>query len=401
MHGVKRSRIAPEAAEAKRLKELSKIDLYTLLQDDVLSRKRAKEYTHEALKRTTEMLDLNPEFYTIWNYRRQILLHGLFPSTYVQARVARASAYVSLRPPTEIMTLLSSDLRLTMAYLKVHPKVYWIWNHRKWCLENVPLGPGEAGTAEGDGWRNECWKVELMVVEKMLDADSRNFHAWDYRRYILASLPPSFLPARTPRDELAYTTKKIESNFSNFSAWHCRTKILGGLWESLSAAEVLHQKDQGESSRAMAGRRSYWSAEFELVTQALWTDPADLSGWLYHRWLVGTGASSTFALVNADEETLEPKEDLLRRELQSIQDLHKAEPDSKWCLNAVSHYTLLLSRLPSTSEEEQEALRGEAKAVLKQLEEVDSDRKKRYADLGTSTFPSRDALLMRRPAKQY
>lgn len=31
------------------------------------------------------------------------------------------------------------------------------------------------------------------------------------------------------------------------------------------------------------------TAEFELVTQALWTDPGDQSGWLYHRWLVGTG----------------------------------------------------------------------------------------------------------------
>ena len=28
--------------------------------------------------------------------------------------------------------------------------------------------------------------------------------------------------------------------------------------------------------------------EFELVTQALWTDPGDQSGWIYHRWLIGT-----------------------------------------------------------------------------------------------------------------
>jgi hypothetical protein len=31
--------------------------------------------------------------------------------------------------------------------------------------------------------------------------------------------------------------------------------------------------------------------EFELVTQALWTDPGDQSGWIYHRWLIGTSAS--------------------------------------------------------------------------------------------------------------
>jgi geranylgeranyl transferase type-2 subunit alpha len=54
-------------------------------------------------------------------------------------------------------------------------------------------------------------------------------------------------------------------------------------------------------------------AEFELVTQALWTDPADQSGWLYHRWLIGPS----------------PPEDVLRRELKCIRELHETEPDSK------------------------------------------------------------------------
>lgn len=43
--------------------------------------KKAKDYSPEALKKTTELLDLNPEFYTVWNYRRHILLRGLFPDS--------------------------------------------------------------------------------------------------------------------------------------------------------------------------------------------------------------------------------------------------------------------------------------------------------------------------------
>ena len=50
--------------------------------------------------------------------------------------------------------------------------------------------------------------------------------AWDYRRYVLASMPVR----RSEKAELAYTTKKIEANFSNFSAWHQRTKVLSSLW---------------------------------------------------------------------------------------------------------------------------------------------------------------------------
>jgi len=327
MHGIKRTRLTPQAAEAKRAKELEKIEAYVRLQQDVLALKKARDYSAEALGRTTQLLDQNPEFYTVWNYRRHIILRGLFPSSTVEERVK----------------ILSGDLKLTMAYLQVHPKVYWIWNHRKWCLENVPLGPGET-----EGWRNDFWKMELMVDEKMLDSDARNFHAWSYRRYILASLPSSFTPERTPQDELRYTKKKIESNFSNFSAWHCRTKVLGQLWESLSDEQVTKEKDE----------------EFELVQQALWTDPGDQSGWLYHRWLMGT----------------EPSESLLRRELKSINELHDTEPDMRWCMNALARYSLLLVSLPSISEAERDTLTASANKIYERLIEIDPDRKGRYED---------------------
>ncbi|WOO76776.1 Geranylgeranyl transferase type-2 subunit alpha [Vanrija pseudolonga] len=326
MHGVKRTKVSPEAAEAKRLKELTKIQAYTALEEDVLARKKANDYSPEALKQTTALLDLNPEFYTIWNYRRNILSRGLIPKS----------------TPEEVVALLTADLRLTMAYMKVHPKVYWIWTHRKWCLENVPQGPDDT-----EGWREEFWRTELAVVEKILSVDARNFHAWSYRRYVVGSLPASFTPPRTPADELKYTTKKIEANFSNFSAWHHRTKLLGKEWAALPADKVAAQKDK----------------EFELVTQALWTDPGDQSGWLYHRWLVGTA----------------PTVLVLTREVDNIRELNEAEPDSKWCMNALAHNLLLLAGL--SSEAEAKALRTEAKSLLERLEVIDEDRKERYREL--------------------
>jgi geranylgeranyl transferase type-2 subunit alpha len=88
------------------------------------------------------------------------------------------------RDPVEVVDFLTADIRLTTAYLQSHPKVYWIWNHRKWCLENVPLGPAgaeiiESTTSSGkmdghEGWRNQFWKTELRMLEAMLDADPRN-----------------------------------------------------------------------------------------------------------------------------------------------------------------------------------------------------------------------------------
>ena len=94
-HGVKRARISPQAAEAKRQKEQAKLELYSRLQQEVMAKvrcrsrllsreadraqKQAKEYTLEALQATNNLLDLNPEYYTIWNYRRHILVKGIFP----------------------------------------------------------------------------------------------------------------------------------------------------------------------------------------------------------------------------------------------------------------------------------------------------------------------------------
>lgn len=67
--------------------------------------------------------------------------------------------------------MLSEELAFTMSALKVHPKVYWIWNHRRWCLENIPNAPDEE---DRQAWKNASWEKELTVVEKLLDADPRN-----------------------------------------------------------------------------------------------------------------------------------------------------------------------------------------------------------------------------------
>jgi len=181
------------------------------LTEKVLDRRRAKDYSDKALELTTELLRLNPEFYSIWNYRREIFLKGLFPNSI----------------PGEANRLLQDDLTFTLGALKEHPKVYWIWTHRRWCLERIPEDDSTDEGSDPLRWQRQTWSHELLVVEKILDRDARNFHAWNYRRYILKSMPslgPSSL-TRTPTTELAYTRKKIESNFSNFSAWHQRTNV--------------------------------------------------------------------------------------------------------------------------------------------------------------------------------
>ncbi|EMD38480.1 hypothetical protein CERSUDRAFT_113652 [Gelatoporia subvermispora B] len=338
MHGVKRIRYTKEALEAKRQKDRTKLAEYLALTDEVLTKKKHADWSKAAFDLTTRLLQVNPEFYTVWNYRRDILLNGIFPKT----------------TPVEINDILATDLSFTTAALKLHPKVYWIWNHRRWCLEQVPDGPTEE---DPNGWKQAYWNKELFVVEKMLDVDARNFHAWNYRRVVLGSMPVK----RPLRAELDYTTRKIEANFSNFSAWHQRSKVLATLWEKGELDQVKSKED-----------------EYELVKNAMYTDPNDQSVWIYHRWLVGTGEDY----------------DILIREIGAIQDLLDIQPDSKWCLESLVFYKRALLQYHSArmSAAEQHNLIDQCLEMLETLRTVDPYRRQRYADMRKEVLGARNAI---------
>lgn len=103
---------------------------------------------------------------------------------------------------------------------------------------------------------------------------------------------------RSETSELAYTKRKIESNISNFSAWHQRSKVLTSLWDAgkLDKAKAV---EEGACliciiSNDLLIRQC--PVEFDLVRNAMYTDPNDQSVWIYHRWLVGPGKSCDQAM---------------------------------------------------------------------------------------------------------
>lgn len=102
-----------------------------------------RDTSAEALRVTGDLLAVNPEHYTAWNVRRSILSTQMRNGAEPQRR-----------------WLLEADLELTEHALRSHPKVYWIWNHRKWCLQQSSA--------------TDKWTTELRLVERMLDLDGRN-----------------------------------------------------------------------------------------------------------------------------------------------------------------------------------------------------------------------------------
>lgn len=405
MHGVKRApktAASAEARAARKAKEASKLQSYLDIERTFFTYKRESRKDLTALHHTTTLLTLNPELYTVWNYRREILLHIFGAAVETASKDKGKDVFASLRTDVSASgdsedsdeeerrrirnsELLEDDLTLTEHALRANPKVYWIWNHRMWCLTQYPPPSASTSRAEDMQW---VWNRELKLVEKMLDYDPRNFHGWNCRRAIVHHLALSILPdhvvstqpsfpavlshpdiassdtASSPKKELlalaetelAYALRKIESNFSNFSAWHQRTKLLPHLWtaQQLTQPQIDLRID----------------TELELVKQAMYTDPSDQSVWFYHRWLIDQ------VTEGKQEETSKRKVKVLEEEVATIEELFELEPESKWCAISLAHLHTLLAEVKGAEEGS-----GKAKELLEKLIELDPDREARYKDL--------------------
>ena len=73
-------------------------------------------------------------------------------------------------------------------------------------------------------------------------------------------------------------------------------------------------------------------SELKRTHNGLWVDPADQSTWLYHSWLLG----ETFSLQDGHYSkpilaptSKEEKIEVLRSEIEMLEELLQEEPDSK------------------------------------------------------------------------
>ena len=193
-------------------------------------------YGNNVMNMTTRLLEMNPEYYTVWNYRRLLLRHFFNQAS---SPVPEENAPCDNDRSLIIQQYIVDDLTFLLPLLKKFPKCYWIWNYRTWLLDEASrLLPAAAA--------HQLWQKELLLVGKMLGLDSRNFHGWGYRRKVVAELEKlsansGSAEAPTTEDEFKYTTKMIESNLSNFSAWHRRSKLIPRLLDERNASHSERQ----------------------------------------------------------------------------------------------------------------------------------------------------------------
>jgi geranylgeranyl transferase type-2 subunit alpha len=313
-----------------------------------------RQYTIEVLGLVTKLLSLSPEYYTVWNHRRRIIV----------ALFAKHSADDGPAPKSD--DLIQDDLKLTFGLLRKYPKCYWIWNYRNWVLE---AGETELGTEAG----RDLWSGELQLVNKMLNSDNRNFHAWSYRRIVVSRIERLGIAAEgqttqtLTEPEFNYTTKMIKTNLSNFSAWHNRSTLI---------PRLLRERNADPKAR-----RILLDSELALICEAINTDPFDQSLWFYHQYLM-----SAISPECPSEDLIVPdlsdgeRQKYYEHELEYIKDILGDEKDCKWIYEGLLYLATVYLRVESgtkafTTEDMQ--------SWLEELKRLDPLRKGRWDDVGT------------------
>ncbi|CAL8306887.1 unnamed protein product [Lota lota] len=255
MHGRLKVKSTAQQEEEKRKEREKKLKLYVTARDVCFSKRKEGVFDEEALQLTQQLLSSNPDFSTLWNYRREILMH-----------------LETVREEDDVQKIYESELSFVERCLRQNPKSYGSWHHRGWVSARLP---------------RPDWARELSLCDRCLSLDERNFHCWDYRRVVVR------MSGVAVDQELRFTDRLIGSNFSNYSSWHYRSTLLPLLHpESPEPPSPTPQpaKASPPPSPQTNNHRvceEQLLKEYELVQNAFFTDPNDQSAWFYYRWLLG------------------------------------------------------------------------------------------------------------------
>ncbi|KAG6034711.1 hypothetical protein E4U41_006420, partial [Claviceps citrina] len=384
-HNVPRS-TQPRTNE-QREQELNKIQQYRDLEKSIRQRTTNSQYDQTTFNLSSKLLRINPEYYTIWNVRRFCLSSAILSRS---NQKDESEPWSSLKTPhhqvehqqrddtndargdipinaagdchdsqNDDEEAIRSELLFTIPLLIEFPKCYWLWKYRSWILLQAieRLSAAVART---------LWEEELGLVGKMLQRDRRNFHAWDYRRHVVAQLEGSSLGGTSMTEaEFAFTANMIKWDLSNFSAWHNRSQLIPRLMD--------------ERNADVAARKAFLQEELATLHEALNVGPEDQSLWYYHQYLVHAilGANGQGLIVR--DLSSQDKRTYLENEVNFIGDLLQDYLDVKWIYEALIECTLAAMALRSDGQQTSRMLL--VTGWLKKLQELDTKRRGRWHEL--------------------
>lgn len=205
------------------------------------------------------------------------------------------------------------------------------------------------------------FEQELALCKEFLRQDQRNFHCWNYRRFVVAA------SGVAPDEELDYSAEKVKENFSNYSAFHHRSLYIKRSGKSI--VDVLPE-------------------ELSIVENAIFTEPDDQSAWWYHQFLL-TWVSTEIRGKQGDgcTEMAAWFVGILLQQLELIRGLQELEDRCTWVMNCLLCIIDLLASPPFLSALDAAGgptaadLLAQRTALLERLLEVDPNHHQRYSYL--------------------
>uniref|UniRef100_A0A0A9XHW1 Geranylgeranyl transferase type-2 subunit alpha n=1 Tax=Lygus hesperus TaxID=30085 RepID=A0A0A9XHW1_LYGHE len=363
MHGqVKTDKSAAVREKEKKQKD-AKLKVYREGMTQIFERRRSGMKDWETMRFVGDVLSTNPDVYTLWNIRKEVLLQMIDDK--------------SIDEPVKVG---EGELRLTEICLKVNPKSYGAWHHRCWILEHFP---------ELD------LKRELALCNKYLKLDARNFHCWDYRRFITSKLGLS------PEEELSYTMQKIEEDFSNYSSWHYRSKLL----------PLIHSDPAG----IRPIKEEIHLRELDLVQNAAFTDPNDQSAWFYLRWLLGRlepkleivmsfvckEQSKMYIVFNTDASPSDSSIDVVSEHSGKWTTVNSLRDSSLWVSDLKTNSTEYNIKVTISNETENVSLKADAGFVWFRKPQFDPDVSPKLKALLVEQLETCNQLLELEPESKW
>jgi geranylgeranyl transferase type-2 subunit alpha len=132
-HGRKKQ-AARQPSEEEIKANGAKLEKIMIINKQMLKKRNEQDYSKEAFAQTEKFSYLSPDFYTLWNYRREIITQ-LFLDMDTQER----------------LNTVKLELELLLKGISRSPKSYTLWFHRQWTIE---LGLKEEAKAAPTEWKS-------------------------------------------------------------------------------------------------------------------------------------------------------------------------------------------------------------------------------------------------------
>mmetsp|Transcript_9046 Transcript_9046/g.30836 ORF Transcript_9046/g.30836 Transcript_9046/m.30836 type:complete len:338 (+) Transcript_9046:87-1100(+) len=325
MHNRKKADRPPTDEEVEA--QQRKVKAYRQLTGACFQRRAESDVSPESLQLTARVLSVNPDCYSLWNWRRE-LLYGLYPSELQGVPMHGVNESGPMVPSSVGAAIRDVELRLSADALRKNPKSYSAWRHRVWVLERF----------EGD------LGGELRLTRDFLALDARNFHCMNYRQW----LAPRWTGGEgsVAEREVGFSQELLNANPANASAFHYRGTYL----------KRLHPHPPEDAVRD----------ELRLLESAVFTEPDDSSAWWHMMFVMRWGKHE--GSVGQWFETV------LEEQVALVRTLLELEEASKWGLVALVELLHLQQELGTAPEDATQQVRDAVQSLL----EVDPTHAVRY-----------------------